>query len=95
VLFWSLPFVLALGQALVMWRLVDRIAYEEMSESCGIPTGWPSDPVRPCSTNVSWYAFLLGLYKIFGFHLHSPMGSAWPARPVHDSAAWLLKRLLG
>lgn len=97
VLFWSLPFVLALGQALVMWRLVDRIAYEEMSESVRNPYWLAHRTLYDRgSTNVSWYAFLLGLYKIFGFHLHL---TRWARLALHvlsmTSAAWLLKRLLG
>jgi len=63
VLFWSLPFVLALGQAMVMWRLVDRIAYEEMSESVRNPYWLAHRTLYDRgSTNVSWYAFILGLF---------------------------------
>jgi hypothetical protein len=97
VLFWSLPFVLALGQAMVMWRLVNRIAYEEIAESVRNPYWLAQRTLYDRgSTNVSWYAFILGLYKIFGFHLHL---ARWVRLALHVlsliSAAWLLKRLLG
>jgi len=97
VLFWSLPFVLALGQAIVMWRLSNRIAYEEIAESVRNPYWLDQRTLYDhVSTNVSWYAFILGLYKIFGFHLHL---ARWIRLALHvlsmTSAAWLLKRLLG
>jgi len=80
-----------------MWRLVDRIAYEEMSESVRNPYWLAHRTLYDSgSTNVSWYAFLLGLLQDLRV---SPaphaMGSPGPARPVHDQRGMAAQTSLG
>jgi len=79
-----------------MWRLVDRIAYEEMSESVRNPYCWPIGPcttvARPTSPGMR---SCLGCTRFSGFTCTSRDGLAWPCTSCPDQRGMAAQTSLG
>lgn len=70
--FWIIPILLFIFQLIFTLNSQTQIRYEDLAESVRnvfwLEQGRVYDGV---STNVGWYGTLLGIYKLFGFHLHA------------------------
>lgn len=71
-LFWLLPVLAFLPQLLMTLNSFNQIRFEEFIEAVQAPL-WLDHRliINGLHVNVGWYAFLLLVYKIFGFSLHT------------------------
>jgi len=70
--FWYIPLVLILIQSLFVFQSFEYIRYEDLAESIRNPFWLQHHTIYDgTSSNVGWYATLLFIYKVFGFHLYT------------------------
>ncbi len=71
-LFWLVPIIAFLPQPFMTLNSFNQMRFEEFIESVQAPF-WLDQRqiINGLHVNVGWYAFLLFVYKIFGFSLHT------------------------
>lgn len=72
-LYWFIPVILFVSQAVYTFNSFDQIRFEELIESVQAPLWFSQGTViAGTHTNIGWYAFLVSIYEIFGFSLNTP-----------------------
>lgn len=71
-LFWLVPLLAFLPQLLMTLNSFNQVRFEEFYEAVAAPFWFDQRQIiNGLHVNVGWYAFLVAVYNIFGFSLHT------------------------